>query len=101
MRASRTSMRAEEGLEPPSDDPGVESGLHASQLRRALDDCRGKLGDDQRTVLALRYETRLESETIAARLGIHRNTVHVRVFRALQLLRECLTRKGFDPGDLP
>ena len=41
-----------------------------------------------------------ETEDIAARLTVHRNTINVRIFRALEKLRECMGRKGFEPGDL-
>ena len=48
----------------------------------------------------MRYESHLETEAIASELGLHRNTINVRVFRGLQGLRECMARKGFDAGDL-
>lgn len=72
----------------------------AGELESALADCRGRLDRRLAVVVELRYDARLEAEVIARELGIHRNTVNVRVFRALAQLRECLTRKGFAPGDV-
>ena len=64
------------------------------QLLAALADCRSRLNAEQRETLELRYGQGLEGDAAAQRLGGHRNTVHVRVHRALIALRECLERKG-------
>jgi RNA polymerase sigma factor (sigma-70 family) len=77
-----------------------ERSAHRLQLARALADCRQRLAGEQRETLELRYEGQLDSQAIADQLGLHRNTVHVRVFRALAALRECLGRKGFAAEDL-
>ncbi len=73
----------------------------AGQVREALADCRERLGPDARAVLALRYEGGLDAADIAERLGVSRNAIHVRTFRALASLRECLGQKGIDPEDAP
>lgn len=86
--------------EPADSGRGPQAAAALRQLARALRDCRERLAPEQRETLALRYEGRLEGEAVAARLGVHRNTVHVRVFRALGQLRECLARKGFAAEDL-
>ena len=99
-RATPAQVEPEEGLELESGDPGPEHDAKSAQLRDALFDCRKKLVEEQRVVLALRYESHIETEVIASELGVHRNTINVRVFRALQNLRECMGRKGFDVGDL-
>jgi RNA polymerase sigma factor (sigma-70 family) len=93
-------MRGEETFEVAARDPGPDRGLRVAQVEAALEDCRARLTPEQQVVLSMRYEGELESETIANELGLHRNTVHVRVFRALQSLRECLARKGYEAGDL-
>ncbi len=88
-------------LDPPSDPSrGPRESLARRQLLAALAECRTRLNDEQRSTLELRYEAGLEGEAIAARLGVHRNTVHVRVHRALIALRECLQRKGLVEEDL-
>lgn len=70
------------------------------QLRRALADCVARLSEEQRSAVELRYQRQLDSAQIVSELGVHRNTLHVRVFRALAALRECLARKGFGMEDL-
>lgn len=88
-------------LDPPRDRAsGPRESLAQRQMLAALADCRARLSDEQRSTLELRYEAGLEGEAIAARLGVHRNTVHVRVHRALIALRECLQRKGLVAEDL-
>jgi RNA polymerase sigma factor (sigma-70 family) len=77
-----------------------ESSVDLAELRSALADCRSHLSEDQRVVLAMRYDGHLEADAIASELAEHRNTVHVRVFRALASLRECMARKGFGAGDV-
>jgi RNA polymerase sigma factor (sigma-70 family) len=86
--------------EPMAETPGPERRASAVQLKGALAACRDQLSPALRDVLVLRYDQHLDAATMAERQGVHRNTINVRVFRALQALRECLTRKGFDAGDL-
>jgi len=91
-------------LEPHFDRAGASAAPEVSSERRqtlaALQDCRSRLSAEQRETIELRYLAGLEGESIAARLGVHRNTVHVRVHRALIALRECLERKGLFAEDL-
>ncbi len=84
----------------PGSDRGPERVAEFGQMRGALADCVARLSVEQRSVVELRYQRQLESTQIAAELGLHRNTLHVRVFRALAALRECLARKGFGMEDL-
>ncbi|NUP95042.1 MAG: sigma-70 family RNA polymerase sigma factor [Planctomycetaceae bacterium] len=84
----------------PDNDRGPERVAELGQLRRALAECVERLSPEQRSAVVLRYQRQLDSTTIAAELGLHRNTLHVRVFRALAALRECLARKGFGVEDL-
>lgn len=81
-------------------DAGPDRGLRAAELREALDDCRAKLNAEQRETLRMRYDLGLEADDAAARMRSNRNTVHVRVFRALAALRDCMRRKGFDAEEL-
>lgn len=101
MRSTAHNTLSVEEHEPASGAPGPEEHARAGQLQHALADCRRRLNLDQRHVLELRYDALLETETIAERLSVHRNTINVRVFRALANLRECMTRKGFGAGDMP
>jgi RNA polymerase sigma-70 factor (ECF subfamily) len=68
-------------------------------LRRAIDECRRKLGDGKP---AQALEARLASggaepdETLAARLSMRLNTFLQNFTRARRLLAECLARHGID-----
>jgi RNA polymerase sigma factor (sigma-70 family) len=100
MRTALPVVEAESLAEPAAAEPGPERVAHRRQLVSALQTCKEKLEGEQRVTLEMRYSSHLDAEEIARRLGVHRNTVHVRVFRALAHLRECLARKGFAPEDL-
>ena len=100
MRATRLKVQLDDGIDPQSDEPGPERQARTAQLQEALDDCRGRLDEGQGQVLRLRYDDHEETEAIATMLGLHRNTINVRVFRALENLRDCMRRKGFEAGDL-
>lgn len=52
--------------------------------------CLGSLGDRARRVLELSFHEELESEQVAARLGLSRGNVRVIRHRALAALRACL-----------
>lgn len=98
-RARAMEIAHEAPPEPAVESRGPVSVAIAAQVRDALADCRERLSEDARAVLALRYEGGLEAGDIAERLGVTRNAIHVRTFRALAALRECLVRKGIDPED--
>lgn len=91
-------------LDPSHDLADPVAAPHSEGERRqtfaALEQCRSRLSDEQRATIELRYLAGLDGDAIAARLGVHRNTVHVRVHRALIALRECLERKGLFAEDL-
>jgi len=78
----------------------VGEGLRTGEIGAALADCRRRLPPELARVLAMRYDSGLASDAIQQRLGVHRNTIHVRVFRALERMRECMGAKGFGPEDL-
>lgn len=84
----------------PADPAPTRSEGERRQTLAALADCRARLTAEQRATIELRYLEGLDGESIAARLGVHRNTVHVRVHRALSALRECLERKGLLAEDV-
>lgn len=85
-------------LEPADSARGPRESAERRQLLDALADCRSRLNAEQRATLELRYERGLEGDAAAQHLGVHRNTIHVRVHRALLALRECLERKGLAGG---
>lgn len=91
------------GAAPSRPGPGVDHGrgLAREEAAAALVDCRRRLPEELGRTLALRYDEGLDTESIQRRLGVHRNTIHLRVFRALERLRECLTAKGYGSEDLP
>ncbi|HUR28610.1 MAG TPA: sigma-70 family RNA polymerase sigma factor [Planctomycetota bacterium] len=102
MRASPLDFRGD--FEPavrrlPEAGPAADR-LGVQEVGAALADCRRKLPVELGRVLAMRYDAELATEGIQRRLGVHRNTIHVRVFRALEKLRECMGAKGFGPEDL-
>jgi len=87
--------------EPATESAGPVAAAAAEQVRAALADCRSRLAEDARVLLSLRYEGDLDAAAIAARFGVTRNAIHVRTFRAIAALRECLVRKGIAPEDAP
>jgi RNA polymerase sigma-70 factor (ECF subfamily) len=96
---SNPSQEVDDAWDVESGEAPPEHAVKLAQLREALSECRSRLVEDQRVVLTMRYEQHFETEEIASELGLHRNTIHVRVFRALESLRECMTRKGFEAED--
>ena len=103
MRSSRLDYRPE--LEPDMLPRSATTSLprdtlRARELAQALADCRRRLPAELGRVLGMRYDSDLGTEAIQHKLGVHRNTIHVRVFRALEQLRSCLGSKGFGAEDL-
>jgi RNA polymerase sigma factor (sigma-70 family) len=97
---ARPMQRQDEGtLERLDPGGGPDASAERRQVLAALADCRSRLDAAQRATIELRYLEGLEGAAIAERLGVHRNTVHVRVHRALIALRECLERKGLTVED--
>jgi RNA polymerase sigma factor (sigma-70 family) len=101
QRARAMEVQHDDPPEPAVEGPAPLAAALREQVRAALLDCRARLSADAREVLQLRYEGHLDAGAIALELGVTRNAVHVRTFRALAALRECLQRKGIEPGDLP
>jgi RNA polymerase sigma-70 factor (ECF subfamily) len=99
QRATPMHALSAEAFERPDPARGPSERSERLQVLETLRDCRSRLSAEQRQTVELRYLEGLEGEAIAARLGVHRNTVHVRVHRALLALRECLERKGLRRED--
>lgn len=102
MRASKLDYR--DDLEPLLRERGgarhtPDAGA-SKEIAGALAECRRRLPAELASVLGLRYDAGLDGESMQRRLGVHRNTIHVRVFRALEKLRECMTVKGYGSEDL-
>jgi len=79
--------RAAEPTEPASPDP---------MLRKVIEECRERLPDKPKEVLALRLETAggEDDATLAERLGMRLNTFLQNFTRARKLLAECLGKHG-------
>ena len=60
------------------------------EVQAALDQCLGKLPDQDRRLVAERYEQGLRVTEIAERLERNAATVRVRLFRIRQALRRCV-----------
>lgn len=102
MRASPLDYRHD--LEPllrerPVAKPAGDS-MRKKEIGAALAECRRHLPPDLGRVLAMRYDSGLATDAVQQRLGVHRNTIRVRVFRALERMRDCMGAKGFGPEDL-
>jgi RNA polymerase sigma factor (sigma-70 family) len=99
-RVDRSSIDEANAPEPAVAGRGPVGHALERALLDALSDCRKRLGSELGSVLRLRFEAQRETHEIADELDVHRNTIRVRVFRALAQLHDCLTSKGFDAGDL-
>lgn len=93
-RSRPPDPRSPESDARPDPGPGPAQRCGDEELARALAECSAALDPALRAVIELRYDARRGTEAIARELGIHRNTVHVRLFRALEHLRKCLDRVG-------
>jgi len=87
-----------EWSEPASDwSTPVESGVHGEELNQALRSCIGSLPERYQTILQHRVVEELDTDEVAARLGITANAVKIRLHRARQALHTLLElRLGAD-----
>ncbi|HEX7838866.1 MAG TPA: sigma-70 family RNA polymerase sigma factor [Kofleriaceae bacterium] len=78
-------------------DPGTPPSEHLEHARilAALDECLRGLSDDVRMTVLLRFQHGKSYEEMAELLGVKPNTLHVRVARALPVLKQCLEGKGW------
>lgn len=68
--------------------PSPEAGVLAGEQREELFAAIARLGDDERVAIVARYILDLTDEETAAALGVRRGAVRMRVYRALNRLRE-------------
>ena len=80
--------------------PALGSALAGAELSAALEDCLERLAPEQRAAVEERYERGEPQPAPPGPRALARSTLHVRVFRALEKLRDCLGRKGWSAGDL-
>jgi RNA polymerase sigma-70 factor, ECF subfamily len=87
-KAARRGEVPLEGLSEPGWLPELHDGLQSECVRKQV----AKLPEWQRAVVILRYQEELEMDEIAGILDIPLNTAKSRLHRALQTLRERLSR---------
>ncbi len=74
----------------PDDAPTPEQVAQQSELNRAIQDCIGALGEDQRVVLVLSDVEGFDYQSIAEQVGVKVGTVKSRLSRARVQVRDCL-----------
>ena len=74
--------------------PGPQEAAEQGELRRAVDQALGQLGDSHRQVLVLRELQQLSYEEIAQALDLDLGTVKSRISRARGALRKILQKSG-------
>ena len=77
-----------------SEEPDPARSLEAGEELRMVLDALESLPDAYREVVALRYLEALDGKSMARALGEPEGTVRNRLFRALEMLREKVLRKG-------
>ena len=90
--AGRRTALALRAPRPASDEGSAEAAVIAGETRAALLAALAKLRDDDRLVLGCRYLLELSEAETAAALGVRPGTVKSRTSRALERLREEVTR---------
>jgi RNA polymerase sigma-70 factor (ECF subfamily) len=85
----------------PEDEPPVVEGRTASdESCRIVKEALGKLPDEAREVVFLRFYDGLSYDQISAVLGISEQAINGRLRRAKKRLAQYLRRSGFDEVDL-
>ncbi len=74
------------------DDPSAR--LDWDRVRPVLDEALGKLNENEREAILLRFFEGRDFATVGAKLNVADNTARMRVERALDKLRELLERRG-------
>jgi RNA polymerase sigma-70 factor, ECF subfamily len=72
----------------------IESSILSKEQNRGLHDALGRLSRDDREVLSLRFLEQLPTDDVAEVLNCSRNTLYVRLHRALGRLRKLLEADG-------
>lgn len=94
MRHQRIGLRALAQDRPGDAAPSPEAAALATEQRRRLLDAMGRLGENDRQVIACRYFLELSEAEMAAALGCRPGTVKSRLSRALDRLRAVLAEQG-------
>ncbi|MAC19809.1 MAG: RNA polymerase factor sigma-70 [Phycisphaerae bacterium] len=76
------------------DQIGQRAGDTWEEKLEVLDDCLALLPEPNRTLLDLHYREEMDTERIAIRTDLRRETVKKRLQRIRSSLAECLQRKG-------
>jgi RNA polymerase sigma-70 factor (ECF subfamily) len=79
-------------IDPPSKEPSVLDSMEKQDVRTKVQDCIKALEPDFREVLVLRDMQDFPYEDIAGMLKIRSGTVKSRLFRAREMVRDCLKR---------
>jgi DNA-directed RNA polymerase specialized sigma24 family protein len=81
----------------------AEHGLERRLFAVALRDCAGTLQRRARAVWLLRVFLELPSAEIARHPGVRMRApaVDMMLMRCRRIIRRCMRRKGFEPGDMP
>jgi len=79
-------------IDPPSKDPSVLDRLEKRDVQSRVQDCIKALEPDFREVLVLRDLQDLSYEEIGNLLKLHGGTVKSRLFRAREMVKDCLKR---------
>jgi RNA polymerase sigma factor (sigma-70 family) len=95
--------RVERGRHPARPEDSPANRTEAREIASALRACVERLPERERRVWLFRAYYEMSSRTIAQHPLISLNAAHVDVVaqRARAAVRECMTRKGHDVGDLP
>jgi RNA polymerase sigma-70 factor (ECF subfamily) len=88
-------VRTEEGqmvIDPPSNEPSVLDRLEKRDIRNRVKDCITALDPEFREVLVLRDLQDFSYDEIAGMLRMREGTVKSRLFRAREMVKDCLKR---------
>jgi RNA polymerase sigma-70 factor, ECF subfamily len=78
--------------DPPSGEPSVLDRLEKQDVRNRVQDCIKALEPDFREILVLRDLQDFSYEEIGDMLRVREGTVKSRLFRAREMIKECLKR---------
>jgi RNA polymerase sigma-70 factor, ECF subfamily len=79
-------------IDPPSTEPSVLDRLESRDVQARVQDCIKALDPDFREVLVLRDLQEFSYEEIGSMLNVREGTVKSRLFRAREMVRDCLKR---------
>ncbi len=79
-------------MDAPSKDPSVLTVLETQDVQARVQDCINALDPDFREVLILRDMQEFSYEEIGSMLKVREGTVKSRLFRAREMVRDCLKK---------